>query len=159
MAALSLVHVATEIDGLILVAAGTAHWRAWAGQGALRAWLLVQAIRLAATVLPFYPGRRLGFGGNQPRALMRDWIRNATSGHYALHRSPIDYEAALQSVESALLAINLEGDAVAPLAAPTRSSTSCRAPASIAPAWPACAGIRRGSGISRGPNSPTLWSA
>lgn len=117
LALLSLVHVAGKIDGLILVAAGTAHWRAWAGTRAAGAWLLLQMVRIATNLLPFYPGKRLGFGGNQPRALMRDWICNASSGRYALHRSRIDYEAALQSIEGALLAINFAGDAVAPLAA------------------------------------------
>ncbi len=119
LAALALVHVARQIDGLVLVAAGTAHWRAWTANGALdaaKAWLTVHAIRLIALLLPYYPGRRLGFGGDQPRALMRDWSGNATSGRYALHRSATDYEAALRALPSPppLLAINLNGDAVAP---------------------------------------------
>lgn len=74
----------------------------------------MHGVKLAARLLPFSPGRRLGFGGNQPRAMMHDWGSNATDGRYRLHRSTIDYEHVLRAVEVHVLAINLAGDAIAP---------------------------------------------
>jgi predicted alpha/beta hydrolase len=105
------------LRGLVLIAAGTAHWRAWPRGSRWRAALTVHAIRIAAALLPWYPGERLGFGGNQSRRFMRDWGFNAAGGRYRMEgsaQSPGDIEHALQAVRLPLLALSLRGDPVAP---------------------------------------------
>jgi predicted alpha/beta hydrolase len=103
-----------RVDGLILIAAGTAHWRAWTGFD--RAWmgLMMACIRLAARLLPWYPGTRLGFGGDQPRRLMRDWGRVTLRDLYAPEGSDFDYERAVRALALPVLAIGVREDPVAP---------------------------------------------
>jgi len=105
------------VDGLILLAAGTAHYRAWPGRDRLGAYALTAAVRLAATALPWYPGSMLGFGGDQPRRMMRDWGRVTTRGEYRPEGSGFDYEAAARSLELPLLSVGVRGDPVAPATA------------------------------------------
>ena len=76
-----------------------------------------QAIRATASLLPWYPGLLLGFGGNQPRRFMRDWSFNAFTGRYRLEgsrRSPEELEREMRAVRSAVLSIAVREDPVAP---------------------------------------------
>jgi predicted alpha/beta hydrolase len=117
---LALVSLATlhrRVAGLVLVAAGTAHWRAWPAGRRWRAALAVHAIGGAAMLAPWYPGRRLGFGGDQARRFMRDWFFNARHGRYRLEgssRTPAAIAAELAHVRLPVHAVTIEGDPVAP---------------------------------------------
>jgi predicted alpha/beta hydrolase len=82
-----------------------------------RAWLAVLGIRLAAAMLPWYPGKFLGFGGDQPRRVMADWSHNATTGRYRCAGSRIDYEGALKDVALSVLSVEIRDDPVAPAGA------------------------------------------
>jgi predicted alpha/beta hydrolase len=113
-------------DGLVLIAAGTAYWRDWPRRDRPRAWAATAAIRAASRVLPWYPGRSLGFGGNQPRRLMRDWSRVARKGVYRPEGSSFDYERAAQDIRLPVLSIGVRGDPVAPPSA--REALLGRAP-------------------------------
>jgi len=114
LATLSAVHRQDRLVGLVLVAAGTAHYRVWPHANRLRAWLALSGIRAVATLLPWYPGSVLGFGGDQPRRLMRDWSYNAFTGKYRCAGSRIDYEARLVALRLAVLAVTIRDDPVAP---------------------------------------------
>jgi predicted alpha/beta hydrolase len=105
------------LDGLVLIAAGTTHYRAWPGYKSAVTWLYLSAIRVAAATLPWYPGARLGFGGDQPRRLMRDWGRVVQHGSYRAEGSAFDYEAAARELSLPILALGVRGDPVAPPAA------------------------------------------
>jgi len=114
LATAELKHV---VHGLVLIATGTAHWRAWPKASRWRAALSVHAIRLVASALPWYPGERLGFGGNQPLRFMRDWSFNACRGDYRLEgsaRSPSALARALAEVRLPVLALSLRDDPIAP---------------------------------------------
>ena len=95
LGSLAAVHAAGSLAGLILIASGTAHYRVWPKALRWRAGIAVQAVRVVAALLPWYPGRLLGFGGDQPRRLMADWSDNARTGRYRIAGSRIDYEEAL----------------------------------------------------------------
>ncbi len=116
LGSLAAVH-APGLAGLILVASGTAHYRAWPSALRWRAGLTVQAIRAVSALLPWYPGRLLGFGGDQPRRLMADWSYNATTGRYRCAGSKIDYEEALHDIVLPVLSVEIRGDPVAPTGA------------------------------------------
>jgi predicted alpha/beta hydrolase len=107
LAALSVARRLVRIEGLVLVASGTGHIRAWPWPGRWKVLSAVAAIALLSSVLPWYPGRRLGFGGNQPRRFMRDWTRVALTGGYPL--DPSEPVSALP-----VLSVEIEGDRVAP---------------------------------------------
>ena len=132
LAVLASAALARRLSALVLVAAGTAHHRVWPAPQRARARLAVHAIALAARLLPWYPGRRLGFGGNQPRRLMRDWSFNAFTGRYRLEGSTRDeyaLERALREVELPVLALQLPDDPVAPPGA--RDELLARLPNSV----------------------------
>jgi predicted alpha/beta hydrolase len=106
------------VDGVILIAAGTAHYRAWqAGTQRLAARLLTLSVRLSAALLPWYPGHVLGFGGEQPRRLMRDWGLVTRQGIYRPEGSRFDYERAARNLRTRVLSIGVREDPVAPAAA------------------------------------------
>ena len=104
-------------DALVLIAAGTAHYLAWPARERPLARATVRLIAFAARVLPWYSGNRLGFGGDQPSRLMRDWTFNATTGRYRLEGSALD-EAAIAARMATLripvLSLGIEGDLLAP---------------------------------------------
>jgi predicted alpha/beta hydrolase len=107
----------STLEGLALIAAGTAHYRAWPRGSRASTWLYLSAIRFAAALLPWYPGTRLGFGGDQPRRLMRDWGRVVQRGRYQPEGSQFDYEGALRTLRVPILSLSVHGDLVAPLGA------------------------------------------
>lgn len=112
--------LADELHGLVLVAAGTAHWRAWPPGQRWRASWMVHWISAAARLLPWYPGQRLGFGGDQSRRFMRDWSRNARTGVYAPEGSSLSatqLRHRLARVRLPVLAVGIDGDPVAPAGA------------------------------------------
>ena len=117
LGSLAAVHAAPFLSGLILVASGSAHWRAWPRKLRWRAAATVHAVRVVATLLPWYPGRLLGFGGDQPRRFMADWSYNASTGRYHCAGSRIDYEEALDDLVLPVLSIELRADPVAPTGA------------------------------------------
>jgi predicted alpha/beta hydrolase len=104
-------------DGVVLIAAGTAYWRDWPAHQRRQARLGFAGVRLAARLLPWYPGTRLGFGGDQPRRLMRDWGRVTREGRYAPEGSDFDYEAAVRSLAFPVLSIGIHEDPIAPASA------------------------------------------
>lgn len=109
--------LAPLLDGLLLITAGTAHWRRWPDGGRPRARFLVHAISLVSSLLPWYPGDRLGFGGAQSRRFMRDWRHNARTGQYVLEgslRSAQVQQSSLAKVALPVLALSIRGDAIAP---------------------------------------------
>ena len=101
-------------QGLVLIAAGTAHWRDWPRGKRARAGLAVSGIALAARLLPWYPGRRLGFGGDQPSRLMRDWSHNARTGRYRSVAEGRSLEPRPSPVSCPVLSVSIPGDLVAP---------------------------------------------
>jgi predicted alpha/beta hydrolase len=103
-----------RIAGVVLVACGTPHWGAWppASRGRMR--LGITVIDTISRLLPWYPGRWIGFGGDQPRRLMRDWSALARSGDFSGMTGLADAEAQLRAAAPAVLALSVEGDDYAP---------------------------------------------
>ncbi|MGA4848453.1 alpha/beta fold hydrolase [Streptomyces sp. G5(2025)] len=106
-----------DVDGVALIASGSVWFRAY---GPLRApGLLLGELLIAATAtaLGRWPGARLGFGGNQPKGVMRDWAHQGLTGRYAAKGSALDYEAALAALDLPVLAVSVEHDTLAPASA------------------------------------------
>lgn len=114
LAVLGAHQIADRVAGLALVASGTAHFRAWPQGRRLVARLAVTGIGLAASVLPWYPGHLLGFGGEQPRRLMRDWALNANTGQYIIEGSTRTHQWATQCLRVPVLSLSVRRDPFAP---------------------------------------------
>ena len=117
---LACLHASTDgarIAGLVLIASGSVHFANWTFPGNLLVVLGTMAARLISQTVGYFPGRQLGFGGREARRLIRDWSNQALTGCYAVSRNPVDFEAALASMEKPVLAITIAGDLLAPPAA------------------------------------------
>ncbi|GGV06903.1 hypothetical protein GCM10010275_53580 [Streptomyces litmocidini] len=118
---LGLVHcglLRPRLAGVVLVASGSAWWRALGTGADLRAgarWLVRSLLCVAgAELLGYWPGHRFGFGGRESVGVMRDWARQMRTGRYGAGGAAADYEAALGRVDLPVLAVDVEGDALAP---------------------------------------------
>src|SRR5699024_1224755 len=61
-------------------------------------------------LLGYYPGKRLGFAGNEARGVMADWARSARSGRYQPAGVEFDLEARLRALQLTVLAIAMAVD-------------------------------------------------
>lgn len=95
------------IDGLIHVGSSTPHWPYWGPKLLFAAY----AFPLTAAVVGHFPGAQLRFAGREARRLFRDWGVLARTG-----RLPVGEEG-LRDVAVPVLAISIEGDDLAPVAA------------------------------------------
>lgn len=99
---------------LWLVASGAPYWRAFPAR--TRWWL-----PLAYRFLPWLgdrrgalPGRRIGFGGNEARGVIRDWSRTALSGRYAAAGVDADLEARMSAIALPVRAATMRDDWLGP---------------------------------------------
>lgn len=99
---------------LWLVASGAPYWRAFPPR---TRWWLPMAYRLLpwlADRCGALPGRRIGFGGQEARGVIRDWSRSAMSGRYAAAGLDADLEAAMARVALPVAAVVKTEDWLAP---------------------------------------------
>lgn len=102
-----------EVAGLVLVASGAPYWRNF------RLPWLIYAAYLAAPLIAAacgrFPGRGIGFGGNEARGVVGDWARSGRSGRYAAAGLG-DLEAGMAAFAGPVLALRLRDDWLGPAA-------------------------------------------
>jgi predicted alpha/beta hydrolase len=103
-----------KVDGLILVACCSVYYGGWDGLAKYRILAGTQFIGLLATLVGYFPGRRVGFGGTNPKGMMQDWSRQSRTGRYQLNGDDFDYESALAQLDAPVLAVSFEGDNFSP---------------------------------------------
>lgn len=102
-----------EVAGLVLVASGAPYWRNFR-----LPWLVYAAYAAApllAAACGHFPGRRIGFGGNEARGVIRDWARSGRSGRYAAAGLG-DLEPGMAAFAGRVLALRLRDDWLGPAA-------------------------------------------
>jgi predicted alpha/beta hydrolase len=101
-------------SALWLVASGAPYWRAFPPR--TRWWLplVYRFLPWLADTCGALPGRRIGFGGNEARRLIRDWSRTALSGRYAAAGMEVDLDAAMRTIEVPARAVVMRDDWLAP---------------------------------------------
>lgn len=103
-----------RFKGLILIACCSVYYKGWSGIRKYGNLVATQFMACIATVLGFFPGKHIGFGGLEAKSVMRDWSRQARTGKYRLKKDNFDYENALNKLDIPVLAISFSGDAYAP---------------------------------------------
>lgn len=101
-------------SALWLVASGAPYWRAFPPR---TRWWLPLAYRFLpwlADACGALPGRRIGFGGNEARGLIRDWSRTALSGRYAAAGMEASLDKDMAAVEVPVRAAVMADDWLAP---------------------------------------------
>lgn len=115
----AMVHLATHdspVRALVLIGSGSPYWRGFPNR--LKLLVQTQTLGAVAAVRGHWPGDRLGFGGRQPRRLMREWARFARGGDLSLSRGAGaggGYEQPdFSTVDLPVLAVTLDNDSLAP---------------------------------------------
>lgn len=103
-----------RVDGIILIGSCTTYFRGWKGLSGMRILASTQLIGAIASVLGYYPGQRIGFGGTEARSQMQDWSRLGRTNKFILNGDDFDYESALADLAIPILSISFEGDDLAP---------------------------------------------
>jgi len=114
LAMLQLALKPRSVDAVALIATATPHHGPYQGAARWKVRLGTRMIRVVSSVMGYYPGHRIGFGGLQPKTLMLEWTDMARGGRYALEGDALDIETALMEVSIPVLALVIDGDEVAP---------------------------------------------
>ncbi len=101
-------------QALWLVASGSPYWRNFPAPKRYLFPFAYQFVPWIADLRGSLPGRRLGFGGDEARSLMRDWARVGLSNRYAAAGMEFDLEAALARVSAEIRAVLMSRDWFAP---------------------------------------------
>ena len=99
---------------LWLVASGSPYWRNFLAPKRYVFPFAYQFVPWIADLRGSLPGRRLGFGGDEARSLMRDWAKVGLSNRYAAAGMGTDLEAALSQVSVEVRAVLMSRDWFAP---------------------------------------------
>jgi len=105
------------VAGLALLAAGSTHIAAWTGLRRIAVSGYTSLVRGLGAALPWYPGKLVGFGGDHPKRLIRDWGHVVKTGRYEPEGSTVDYEAACRRATMPVLSMGVQGDPMVPPAA------------------------------------------
>jgi predicted alpha/beta hydrolase len=105
------------LAGIVTIAAGSPYSPKLAPSVRLGLVCLRAAVALSTGILGYYPGHRLGFGGRQPRTLMREWARFAGTGRLSVERQEVLRGPAEGPDTVPVRALSLAGDDYAPPAA------------------------------------------
>ncbi len=114
---LAACHLGAEpaaFDRLWLVGSGTPHWRTFPGLRGHALPFFYQFAPWLAHACGALPGRRLGFGGDEARGLIRDWARVGLSGRYRAAGWPADLEAGMRQVRTPIDGVLFDDDWLAP---------------------------------------------
>lgn len=98
--------------GLLMVASGAPYWRTFPWYRMVGPMVL--AAPWIAALRGHFPGRRLGFGGNEARTLITDWAHSGRSGRYAAAGLDQDLERRLADLSLPVLALRLRDDWLGP---------------------------------------------
>ncbi|PPJ43733.1 MULTISPECIES: alpha/beta fold hydrolase [unclassified Pseudoxanthomonas] len=104
----------TAFERLWLVGSGTPYWRTFPGLRGYALPLFYQFAPWLAHACGALPGRRLGFGGDEARGVIRDWARVGLSGRYRAAGWPADLEAGMRQVRIPIDGVLFDDDWLAP---------------------------------------------
>ncbi len=99
-----------DCRGLIILAGGSPYWRSFPLPMQVVMATTMLAFPALGALLGYYPGKRLGFAGNEARGVMADWARSARSGRYEPAGVETDLEARLRALQLPVLAIAMADD-------------------------------------------------
>ena len=103
-----------DVNGVVLVASGLPFYKLFPGLKSFGMNLSVRFIRMMAKINGFYPGDKIGFGGNEGKDLILDWAHCALNGDYNLINSDKNWEEVLGGQHQPILSISLSADNYAP---------------------------------------------
>jgi predicted alpha/beta hydrolase len=116
LACLSAAASPADCRGLIVLAGGSPYWRLFPLPMKTVMGTIMFAFPTLGWLFGYYPGKRVGFAGNEARDVMADWARSARSGRYQPAGMKIDLEERLRHLQVPVLALNMADDWFVPAA-------------------------------------------
>jgi predicted alpha/beta hydrolase len=95
---------------LVLITAGTVYFKGWDKKTSRKIKMAGAFFYPLSKLLGYFPGRIIGFGGQEARTVMKDWTHNLKTGNYKLTNSTFDYDNALKEAKPNILCISFEDD-------------------------------------------------
>jgi len=99
-----------DVEGLVLIASGTPHFRVYPRLRGLRVLLGTQVAALLGRCWGYFPGDRIGFAGRESARVIRDWARFARTGRFRPAGADVDYEREVSTPDIPVLVVSVEGD-------------------------------------------------
>lgn len=96
--------------GLVITAGGSPYWRVFPLPMKLVMAAVMTGFPMLGAVLGYYPGKRIGFAGNEARQVMSDWARSARIGRYEPVGVETDLESRLRELALPVLAVDMADD-------------------------------------------------
>lgn len=107
-----------RVAGVVLLTTATPYYGCFHGITRLQVRFLIASVPLLSSLLGYFPGHRLGFGGREARRLMADWLVMARENRYtARGMESEDLERRVQCDAAPVLTIYCDQDELAPLTA------------------------------------------
>lgn len=101
-------------DAVLMVGSGTPWWRVYPLWQQPLLFAVFASFRFVSAVCGWFPGRRVGFAGDEARSVIRDWTRSGISGRYRPRGVNSDLDAALRALTVPGWALHLHDDYYAP---------------------------------------------
>lgn len=114
LAALALARDPALADRIVLIGCGMPWWQCFPWWQRPLLFAVFVWFRSLAAICGWFPGRKVGFAGDEARSVIRDWARTGISGRYRVDRVPLDLDAALRAVKLPGWAAHLQDDRLAP---------------------------------------------
>ncbi|MDX1490248.1 MAG: alpha/beta fold hydrolase [Pseudohongiellaceae bacterium] len=104
-------------DGVFLIASGSNYYANLPGLlPRLRRRIGFGAVQLISNLLGYFPGHRLGFGGRQPKNLVKDWTHEGKNGHYRVVNCEQNYEHYIATFPRPVVMLCVKEDKLVPTA-------------------------------------------
>lgn len=103
-----------SVEGVAIIASGSVYWKVYTFPNNFKTWFGTQGSVLISAIMGYFPGHKIGFGGKQPKAVIRDWARQGRTGQFEPKESHIDYEFTMLAYEKPIFALSIENDKFAP---------------------------------------------
>ena len=103
-----------KINKTYLIASGLPFYKGWKGLQQIRPYLVGLLFGPISSIVGYFPGNAIGFGGKEARTVMNDWSKVVRNGKYIFNNSSINYDAVMGEVDIKVLAISFDGDDFAP---------------------------------------------
>ncbi len=104
----------SEISGLIGVATGSPHFKGWSFPYNIGIILLSFFMPLVASIMGYFPGRKMGFGGRESHKLVKDWAHSVKRGRYIAKGHTANFEEQIKTLVKKALFITIQNDTLAP---------------------------------------------
>ena len=105
-----------DCRGLVILAGGSPYWRTFGLPMKTVMMTIMFAFPALGSLIGYYPGKRVGFAGNEARDVMADWARSARTGRYEPTGIDMDLEVRLHALRLPVLAIDMADDWFVPKA-------------------------------------------